>query len=352
MHIIDRLFLLPFVTLLISSNSSAVNAHPFAFVFQSSHRKPKFRLTHQILSVTGLHEVFDIGLENIPGEDWKRPGKVNQDAWFQDETNDFVIVGVLDGHGKLGHEVSSYFASTLSSQIKHRLQSPNRIPVTELEARLKEVSELPVESDLSDVSLALIDSFHAVHWNSLVDPEQKPGRSGATCIACLINKKTKECHIAYVGDSKAICIGSGTLPIQVVAERITVNIPDERKRIEAGEGSIRGNNVFYGPVGIAMTRALGDSVMLRAGVIPTPIVETFKLQDRDTLVLASDGIWDVLHDQEVADTIKDTSNGAQAMATTLAAKARKKWAGDLPIMDEVKADDITVLVVTFKDHKQ
>ncbi|CAJ1964855.1 unnamed protein product [Cylindrotheca closterium] len=347
----SRLFRLTIVTLVVSK-TTGFNVQPVA----SSRRQQRFPLPFEILSATTSPE-FDIGLENIPGVDWKRPAKVNQDAWIQDETDDFVIVGVLDGHGKLGHEVSSYFASTLPSEIKQRLQEayPNRIPVFELEERLKSVPELPQESDLSDdvLSLALTDSFHAVHWKAMLDPDQKPGRSGATCITCLINKKTKECHVAYVGDSKAILIGSGKEgSIQIVAERTTVNVPEERKRIESGEGSIRGSNVFYGPVGIAMTRALGDTVMLRAGVIPTPIVETFKLQDCDTLVLATDGIWDVLQDQEVSDTINDSfSGGAQGMAATLATIARKKWAGDLPIMDEVKADDITVLVLTCTDHQ-
>ena len=61
--------------------------------------------------------------------------------------------------------------------------------------------------------------------------------------------------------------------------------------------------VTYGPVGIAMTRALGDSVMIRAGVIPTPIVETYRIFNKTSLVLATDGIWDVLSNRDVTNII-------------------------------------------------
>jgi len=355
-------FLLTLVTIFASQPTDAFNACLFPSVSTlSQHKESPFLLSSNrpvFVLRAATTTTFDIGLENVPGEDWKRPGKVNQDASFHREIgDDFLLIGVLDGHGAQGHHVSSYFAACLPSEIQQRLQDDtfHRLPVKELEDRLKEVvSELPSSLEKNDqISLALIDSFHAVHWNALLDSDQKPGRSGATCIACLIHKKTKECHIAYVGDSKAICFhdsSSSNKNLRVVAERTTVKNPEERKRIESAEGSIRGNNVFYGPVGIAMTRALGDAVMLRAGVIPTPVVQTFKLHDCDTLVLATDGIWDVMQDKEVVDAVEGMSS-AQEMASSLASTARQRWVGDLPIMDEVKADDITVLVLSSKDRQ-
>ena len=53
----------------------------------------------------------------------------------------------------------------------------------------------------------------------------------------------------------------------------------ERARIEScPQARIDGRgNVFWGPVGIAMTRALGDAILLRAGVLPWPIVERYEL---------------------------------------------------------------------------
>ncbi|KAL7526226.1 hypothetical protein ACHAXR_001379 [Thalassiosira sp. AJA248-18] len=93
-----------------------------------------------------------------------------------------------------------------------------------------------------------------------------------------------------------------------------------------------------------MTRALGDAVMLRAGVIPTPMVGHSYLIKGDTLVLATDGIWDVLSNEQVKH-ISLKHGSAQGAADAIAETARKRWVGDLPIIDEEKADDITVVVL-------
>ena len=101
-----------------------------------------------------------------------------------------------------------------------------------------------------------------------------------------------------------------------------------------------------------MTRALGDAVMIRAGVIPTPMVNELHLNRGDTLVLATDGIWDVMTNLQVKEIAlendaADADGGycAQDAADDIARAARDRWVGDLPIMDEVKADDITVMVI-------
>ena len=52
----------------------------------------------------------------------------------------------------------------------------------------------------------------------------------------------------------------------------------ERARIEScPQARIDGRvNDFWGPVGIAMTRAVGDAIILRAGVLPWPIVDRYE----------------------------------------------------------------------------
>jgi len=47
--------------------------------------------------------------------------------------------------------------------------------------------------------------------------------------------------------------------VMALSIETTTGVEDERKRIEDGEGRIDGSgNVWYGPVGIAMTRARHD----------------------------------------------------------------------------------------------
>ena len=365
---------------------------------------------------------FDIGICNIPGVDWQRPNKVNQDSNFVDaftfqladndngdndgHSHEYTVVGVLDGHGKHGQDISTFAAQHMPREVYNQLLALATSTSTAIESLPKEVVEYETKSitklagfDCSQFKsssssccanntqtqrqqqqqVALINAFHLVHYNAMCDESVRSGRNGATCITCLIDHNTNECTVAYVGDSRAILIHSNNdndvddndsnnptssnnwnTTISVIAREQTVDLPEERRRIESREGSIRGKNVFYGPVGIAMTRSLGNAVMIRAGVIPTPMVDTIQLlypnnvEEEEsnptitpptaTLILATDGVWDVLSNEEVKD-ICSRHLLAQDAADAIAKTARERWVGDLPIMDEVKADDITIMVV-------
>lgn len=127
-------------------------------------------------------------------------------------------------------------------------------------------------------------------------------------------------------------------------------LKDERARIEQGEGRVDDNgNVWYGPQGIAMTRSLGNAVMLRAGVVPTPFVKSVQLEQeststKDRIIMASDGIWDVLSNDQVAELVEQHPD-VQDAANALQEEARLRWIGDLPFIDEAKIDDITCIVM-------
>jgi len=80
-------------------------------------------------------------------------------------------------------------------------------------------------------------------------------------------------------------------------------------------GNKKTGNMFYGPKrvwlrnrqvpGLAMTRSIGDMAATSVGVIAEPEIKVFNnLQPSDKfIVVASDGIWDRLSNQEVMMTI-------------------------------------------------
>ena len=317
---------------------------------------------------------YKIGISNIPGVDFQRPQKVNQDAWFHsssnlkddddddDDDDGFFCIGVLDGHGLLGHQLSKYFADCLPRVIGEQLllaqQQPNDYHHhVDLETRIEQLGGLKPKRYTKNIyHQALVNAFHSVHWNAMSDPEIKTGRNGSTAIVCILDYDQDQLHVAFVGDSRAISVArdnnnnnnNNTTTISLLATETTVrNMPKEKQRIENQEGDIRGENVFYGPVGIAMTRALGDAVMLRAGVVPTPLVETFPMHKGDdtTVILATDGVWGVLTNEQVATIAKQFYGDPEKTARAISEKAKERWVGDLPIKDEVKMDDITTLVL-------
>jgi len=282
----------------------------------------------------------EIRVAVIPGVDSNRPQKVNQDAYGS------LCLGVMDGHGLEGHLVTEYVAERLPLILSEQQQQQSELiqPVNDLEEQLVRLGKADLSTLPTDPKeLALIHAFHQVHHMAMQNESIPAGRSGTTCIACCLCQD-KLLHVAYVGDSRAICIDDGDGgTVQTIAHPTTTReMAEERQRIEAGEGRIDDNgNVWYGPVAIAMTRALGDAVMLRAGVLPTPVTRTFMLPPKCTLVLATDGIWDVLS-EEVVRGIVEKASSVQEAAQVLADTARKEWIGEF--IDE-KADDITCMVV-------
>jgi serine/threonine protein phosphatase PrpC len=117
----------------------------------------------------------------------------------------------------------------------------------------------------------------------------------ATCVFLTQDRLT----VAHVGDSTAVLVGAGS-PRPLTRDH-RVNHPAERQRILKAGGRVEGAYVVRGDHGLMVTRSLGDRVFRPAGVIAEPEVTHVRLSPRDRLVVvATDGLWDVLSPREVA----------------------------------------------------
>jgi len=128
-------------------------------------------------------------------------------------------------------------------------------------------------------------------------------RSGSTSVTCLVRYDpaagTRTLFTANVGDSRAILCRGGK------AQRLTVDhkasLPEEAKRIADAGGFIGRNKRVNGV--LAISRALGDHMLKENDVVTAiPHCNDTPLTDEDTyLLLACDGLWDVMTDQEAID---------------------------------------------------
>lgn len=303
-----------------------------------------------------------VGVANIPGSDPDRPGKVNQDAFFCFRTDEETVVGVLDGHGREGHVLTEYLARRLPRRLRRAMEE---------------------ETDDDDPFAA---AFAAAQRDAVENPDVPASRSGTTCVVCAVRRRpdgTARIRASHVGDSRAVCAavlddddeendgdvvvlrpddgGNGTLArlrVAALTREHVVARPEERRRVEeSDEGRVdaRGN-VFYGPIGIAMTRALGDAVMKRAGVVHEPETTVLETRSPVAIVAATDGVWDVVPNADAVATVAarwlrdddddggaDPGERARRAADDLARYARERWQNDLPL--EVAADDIACVVV-------
>lgn len=118
--------------------------------------------------------------------------------------------------------------------------------------------------------------------------------------------------------------------------------------------------------GLAMSRSLGDLLGKQVGVISTPVFTKYKFhKENDSfLVIASDGIWDVMENQEVVNfvetfrtkclktidspfAVNDTIIPDNvSIAQLLCEEARLRW-GTIVELENVMIDDISCVVLEF-----
>ncbi|KAG8930381.1 Protein phosphatase 2C 1 [Tulasnella sp. 417] len=138
-------------------------------------------------------------------------------------------------------------------------------------------------------------------------------------------------YTANAGDARAVLSRSGK------AVRLTYDHKGsdrkEVRRIQEAGGFVLNNRVNGV---LAVTRSLGDSAM-KDYVVGSPYTSTLELNDADEfLIIACDGLWDVIEDQPAVEFIRDCTS-AQVAAENLVRYA----------LDNFSHDNVTVLVIKF-----
>ena len=98
--------------------------------------------------------------------------------------------------------------------------------------------------------------------------------------------------------------------------------------------------------GLAMSRSFGDEVAHQIGVSTDPEIIEYELHEEDKfIILASDGIWEFMSNQEVVDIVKDyyINENCKGAIKHLYKESCNKW-----IEEENLIDDITLIIVFFK----
>ncbi|CAE7596554.1 PTC1 [Symbiodinium pilosum] len=161
-------------------------------------------------------------------------------------------------------------------------------------------------------------------------------RCGCTATVVLAHRTLTglRLHAANVGDSRAIVIDSGSESRLTRDHRPTD--PAEIQRVEA-EGGFVARGRVVGQLGVS--RALGDHSLKSVGVTWHPHVCTREVAQDAALVIASDGLWDVMADGD-----------ARAVVERSVAERMYDKAPELLIKAALRAgstDNTTALVAFF-----
>jgi serine/threonine protein phosphatase PrpC len=261
-----------------------------------------------------------------------KPESPNQDSYTIIVAEDsFKLLGVYDGHGPNGHDVSNF--------------AKDAVPKLFLE-NLKTMA--PGDAFIS----AFQDTQKILEGkDSKIDSQA----SGSTCTFLYVPAGAGDMTVAHVGDSRAVIARKqgGKFVSEDLTEDHKPNLPKEKERIEKAGGRVVFDGYFNhrvftrdGRGGLNMSRALGDCIAHKAGVSSTPevkIVEIPKQPGEEVFVLlCSDGVWEFIESPEAIKMLEDKgfANRAktQVGADYLAKEAYQKWLDD---SEGEVADDIT-----------
>ncbi|XP_048563535.1 probable protein phosphatase 2C 6 isoform X2 [Triticum urartu] len=193
----------------------------------------------------------------------------------------------------------------------------------------------------------------------MVDPVA-PETVGSTAVVAVIC--SSHIIVSNCGDSRAVlCRGKQPVPLSVDHKP---NREDEYARIEAEGGKVIQWNGYRVFGVLAMSRSIGDRY-LKPWIIPVPEVTIVpRAKDDECLILASDGLWDVLSNEEVCDVARKRillwhkKNGVNLSSAQRngdspdpAAQAAAECLSKLALQKGSK-DNITVIVVDLKAQRK
>ncbi|KAF8111741.1 hypothetical protein N665_0073s0096 [Sinapis alba] len=289
---------------------------------------------------------------------------INQDAmivWEDFMSKDVTFCGVFDGHGPHGHLVSRKVRESLPVRL---LSFVNSIQSKQNGTSKSDSQEADEEEASEEEKLkllweeAFLKSFNAMDKELRSHPNVECFCSGSTAVTII--KQGSNLFMGNIGDSRAI-LGSKDSNDSMVATQLTVDLkpdlPREEERIKQCKGRVfaledepevpRVWLPYDNAPGLAMARAFGDFCLKDYGVISVPEFSHRVLTDRDQfIVLASDGVWDVLSNEEVVEVVASAPSRASA-ARLVVDSAAREWKLKYPTS---KMDDCAV-VCLFLDGK-
>ncbi|PKI32060.1 probable protein phosphatase 2C 52 isoform X2 [Punica granatum] len=299
---------------------------------------------------------------------------INQDAmivWEDFMMEDTIFCGVFDGHGPYGHLVARKVRDALPVKLQTVLHSSSSKQnasggscFTAISKRMDESVGDPEKEGSAEEKLnslwreAFLKSYKAMDKELRSHPNLDCFCSGSTAVT--IVKQGLNLFIGYIGDSRAVLASKDTND-SMVAIQLSVDmkpdLPREAERIKRCKGRVfalqdepevpRVWLPFDDAPGLAMARAFGDFCLKEYGVISIPEFSHRALTDRDQfIVLASDGVWDVLSNEEVVEIVASATTRSSA-ARILVDSAAREWKLKYPTS---KMDDCAV-VCLFLDGK-
>ncbi|PAN05187.1 hypothetical protein PAHAL_1G120600 [Panicum hallii] len=220
------------------------------------------------------------------------------------------LFGVFDGHG--GSRAAEYLKEHLFENL---LKHPEF---------------------LTDTKLAISETYQKTDTDFLESELSAFRDDGSTASTAVL--VGDHLYVANVGDSRAVISKAGKA--MALSEDHKPNRIDERKRIENAGGIVIWAGTWRVGGVLAMSRAFGNR-LLKPYVVAEPEIQEEQVNgELECLVLASDGLWDVVENEEAV-SLGKLEDAAESAARKLTEIAYSRGS----------ADNITCIVVQFHHDK-
>lgn len=306
----------------------------------------------------------------------------NQDAmvvWENFNSSDSVFCGVFDGHGPYGHFVAKKVRDSLPVKLLTQWKTSGNggtspqlngsisasLNSEETASAIDDEWGESVDVDGSDMlpemfvplKQSYLKAFKLMDKELKLHPTIDCFCSGSTAVTLV--KQGWDLVVGNLGDSRAI-MATRDASNHLTAVQLTVdlkpNLPKEAARIQQCRGRVFAlqdepevSRVWLpnnDSPGLAMARAFGDFCLKDYGLISVPEISYRRLTEKDEfIILATDGVWDVLSNKEAVDVVAAAPSRATA-ARALVDCAVRSWRLKFPTS---KSDDCAA-VCLFLDH--
>ena len=311
-----------------------------------------------------------------------------QDMCFYSQTPESLLLGVYDGHGATGELVVAFCSEFVQNfhqdNVDLMCEDPEKFLIDASNECHKALEESGIDITTSGTTqvLVLIYNDMVYHANlgdsrAILATEQnisyvpKPRTLKKSGLAAQKAAEESKNHVKSIRRYPSI---AGLYTVQLTRDQKPEDADELTRLIESGARLERISDQTgkkYGPIrvwkagqntpGLAMARSIGDAIGKEIGVTSTPAVKDHPLNNKDDyfVVMASDGIWDVMDNEEVVSFIaryrkkckKNTgrraSDNVRAGNTTIAhllcEEARSRWIFIVEAEDVV-IDDISCVV--------
>jgi protein phosphatase 1L len=200
--------------------------------------------------------------------------------------NPINFFSVFDGHG--GDKVSKYLKNNLPDFF---------IPKIKKDIYKKDTY---FTDYVNEVYNYLQDNLKTKHPRA----SEYCGSTACVAINLLDSKNKNTLWLINVGDSRAILCNKDGEAIQLTIDH-KPNLPEEKKRIEQLGGKIQYDGSDWRIKSLALSRSFGD-LDCCPYVTHLPNIYKFKINSKDKfIILACDGLWDALNNQQACEYIRD-----------------------------------------------